>query len=96
MFYRLSGLELLLGGIETQAVTEFYGEFDSGKSEICNTLCAMARQPIESGGLDSGVIHIDTEGTFRPKRLEQIATARGLNHSHVLKSVAVCRVYNSS
>jgi DNA repair protein RadA len=51
--------ELLLGGIEAQAVTEFYGEFGSGKSEICHTLCAMARQPIESGGLDSGVIYID-------------------------------------
>jgi DNA repair protein RadA len=88
--------ELLLGGIETQAVTEFYGEFGSGKSEICHTLCAMARQPIESGGLDSGVIYIDTEGTFRPERLEQIATSRGLDHSHVLKSVAVCKVYNSS
>jgi DNA repair protein RadA len=88
--------ELLLGGIETQAATEFYGEFGAGKSEICHTLCAMARQPIESGGLDSGVIYIDTEGTFRPERLEQITTARGLDHSHVLKSVAVCKVYNSS
>jgi DNA repair protein RadA len=88
--------ELLLGGIEAQAVTEFYGEFGSGKSEICHTLCAMARQPIESGGLDSGVIYIDTEGTFRPERLKQIATARGLDHSHVLKTVAVCKVYNSS
>ena len=88
--------ELLLGGIELQAVTEFYGEFGSGKSEICHTLCAMARQPIESGGLDSGVIYIDTEGTCRPERLEQIATARGLDHSHVLKRVAVCKVYNSS
>src|SRR5215467_1567968 len=88
--------ELLLGGIEPQAVTEFYGESGSGKSEICHTLCAMARQPIESGGLDSGVIYIDTEGTFRPERLEQIASARGLDHSHVLKGVAVCKVYNSS
>src|SRR5439155_15489444 len=50
--------ELLLGGIETQAVTEFYGEFGSGKSQICHTLCATARQPIESGGLNSGVIYI--------------------------------------
>ncbi len=88
--------ELLLGGIETQAVTEFYGEYGSGKSQICHTLCAMARQSTESGGLDSAVIYIDTEGTFRPERLGQIATARGLDHSHVLKSVAVCKVYNSS
>jgi DNA repair protein RadA len=88
--------ELLLGGIETQAVTEFYGEFGSGKSQICHTLCAMARQPNELGGLDSGVIYIDTEGTFRPERLEQIARARGLDHRYILKSVAVCKVYNSS
>ena len=88
--------ELLLGGIETQAVTEFYGEFGSGKSQICHTLCAMARQSVELGGLDSGVIYIDTEGTFRPERLEQISRARGLDHAHILKSVAVCKVYNSS
>ena len=88
--------ELLLGGIETQAVTEFYGEFGSGKSQICHTICATARQPVEEGGLNSGVIYIDTEGTFRPERVEQIAKARGLDASYILKSVAVCKVYNSS
>jgi DNA repair protein RadA len=56
----------------------------------------MARQLIESGGLDSGAIYIDTEGTFRPERIEEIARARGLDSSHVLKSIAVCKVYNSS
>ena len=115
--------ELLLGGIETQAITEFYGEFGSGKSQICHTLCVTARQPVEpsssppsssskseseyssdiassnvhvSHGLDSGTIYIDTEGTFRPERIEQIARARGVDASYVLKSVAVCKVYNSS
>lgn len=88
--------DLLLGGIETQAVTEFYGEFGSGKSQICHTLCATARQPIAVGGLDGGVIYIDTEGTFRPERVEQIARARGFDPSQILKSVAVCKIYNSS
>ena len=88
--------ELLLGGIETQAVTEFYGEFGSGKSQICHTLAAIAPQPKESGGLNGGVIYIDTEGTFRPERLNQIARARELEPSHTLKNVAVCKVYNSS
>ena len=115
--------ELLLGGIETQAITEFYGEFGSGKSQICHTLCVTARQPVEPSssppsssskseseyssdiassnvhvnhGLDSGTIYIDTEGTFRPERIEQIARARGVDASYVLKSVAVCKVYNSS
>jgi DNA repair protein RadA len=88
--------ELLLGGIETQALTEFYGEFGSGKSQICFTLCAMAKQPVSEGGLDGGVIYIDTEGTFRPERLNQIARARGFDPMLVLKNVAICKVYNSS
>ena len=88
--------ELLLGGIETQAVTEFYGEFGSGKSQICHTLAAIAPQLKQAGGLNGGVIYIDTEGTFRPERLNQIARARELEPSHVLKNVAVCKVYNSS
>src|ERR1051325_10592692 len=88
--------DLFLGGIETQAVTEFYGEFGSGKSQICHTLCIIAGLPVESGGLNSGVIYIDTEGTFRPERLEQIARARGVDPSNALKNVAVCKVYNSA
>src|SRR5918992_751550 len=88
--------DLLLGGIETQAVTEFYGEFGSGKSQICHTLCATARQPIAVGGLDGGVIYVDTEGTFRPERVEQIARSRGIDPTEILTNVAVCKIYNSS
>ena len=88
--------DLLLGGIETQAVTEFYGEFGSGKSQICHTLCATARQPVEQGGLNANTIYIDTEGTFRPERIQEIARSRGYEQEQVLKSIAVCKVYNSS
>ena len=88
--------ELLLGGIETQAVTEFYGEFGSGKSQICHTLCAMATRPMSEKGLDGNVIYIDTEGTFRPERLQQIADSRGFDPLEVLKNTTVCKVYNSS
>ena len=88
--------ELLLGGIETQAITEFYGEFGSGKSQICHTLCVTSQLPVEKGGLGSGVIFIDTEGTFRPERIDQIARARGLNSDEILKKVAICKAYNSS
>ena len=88
--------DLLLGGIETQAVTKFYGEFGSGKSQICHTLCATARQPVESGGLDANTIYIDTEGTFRPERVQEIARSRGYDSTQILKSIAVCKVYNSS
>lgn len=88
--------DLLLGGIETQALTEFYGEFGSGKSQVCHTLCVTAKQPVEAGGLNSSVIYIDTEGTFRPERVEQIARSRGFEPTEILKSIAVCKVYNSS
>jgi DNA repair protein RadA len=88
--------ELLLGGIETQSITEFYGEFGSGKSQICHTLCVMAHQPAENGGLDGGVILIDTEGTFRPERIDQIARARGLDSGEILKNVHIAKAYNSS
>jgi DNA repair protein RadA len=88
--------ELLLGGIETQAITEFYGEFGSGKSQICHTLCVTAQQPVEEAGLGGGVILIDTEGTFRPERVDQIARARGLNPEETLKKIAICKAYNSS
>src|SRR6188472_2892204 len=88
--------DLLLGGIETQAVTEFYGEFGSGKSQVCHTLCATARQPVEEGGLNANTIYIDTEGTFRPERIQEIARSRGYDSSQILKSIAVCKVYNSS
>jgi DNA repair protein RadA len=88
--------DLFLGGIETQAVTELYGEFGSGKSQICHTMCITAGQPIELGGLNSGVIYIDTEGTFRPERLEQISSNRNIDPVQALQNVAVCKVYNSA
>ena len=88
--------DLFLGGIETQAVTELYGEFGSGKSQICHTMCITAGQPVGSGGLNSGVIYIDTEGTFRPERLEQISSSRNIDPVNALQNVAVCKVYNSA
>lgn len=87
---------LLKGGIETQAITEFWGDFGSGKSQLCHTLCIMAQNPIESGGFEGGVIFIDTESTFRPERIYQIAEARGLDPIQILKGTIVCKVYNSS
>jgi DNA repair protein RadA len=57
---------------------------------------ALAPQPKELGGLNGGAIYVDTEGTFRPERLDQIVRARELEPSHTLKNVAVCKVYNSS
>jgi DNA repair protein RadA len=87
---------LLKGGIETQAITEFWGDFGSGKSQLCHTLCVTAQLPVKDGGFGGGVIFVDTESTFRPERVYQIAEARGLDPIQALKNTIVCRVYNSS
>src|SRR6476619_1384890 len=87
---------LLSGGIETQALTEFAGEFGSGKSQLCHTLSVTANMPKERGGLGGNVIFIDTENTFRPERIHQIAEAYGLDPEKILASIFVCKIYNSS
>src|SRR5437773_7940098 len=87
---------LLNGGIETQAITEFYGDFGSGKSQICHTLCTVAQLPAESSGLGGAVIFIDTEGTFRPERVKQIAEESGLDAIQILKNIFLRKVYNAT
>jgi DNA repair protein RadA len=87
--------ELLGGGVETQAITELTGEFGSGKTQICFTLCATVQIPTEEGGLGGSALFIDTEGTFRPERIGQIATARGLDSNAVVKNIVTARAYNS-
>ena len=86
---------ILGGGIETGAITELIGEFGSGKTQICFTLSVLAQQPKEQGGFASKVCVIDTEGTFLPERIKQIAEARGLDATTILQNVLVARAYNS-
>jgi DNA repair protein RadA len=88
--------KLLGGGVETGAVTEFYGEYGAGKTQICSTLAVMVQMPPESGGLSAGAIYIDTEGTFRPERIAEIADHRGLDPARVLENILVARAYNSA
>jgi len=92
-----NALDMLFdGGIETQAVTEVYGEFGSGKTQFCHTMCVNVQKPKDEGGLDGGVLYIDTEGTFRPERIVSIAKANGLDPEKVLDRIIVAKAYNSS
>lgn len=88
--------KLLGGGVETQAVTEVYGEFGSGKTQLCHTMCVMVQKSKEEGGLDGKVLYIDTEGTFRPERVVTIAQAHNMDPSKVLDNIIVARAYNSA
>ena len=88
--------KLLEGGIETQAVTEVYGEFGSGKTQFCHTMCVMVQKSKEEGGLEGGALYIDTEGTFRPERVVTIAKAHNMDPNKVLDNIIVARAYNSA
>jgi DNA repair protein RAD51 len=54
---------LLGGGIETGSITEIFGEFRTGKTQLCHTLCVTAQRPLDQGGAEGRVIYVDTEGT---------------------------------
>ncbi|MHC1635728.1 MAG: DNA repair and recombination protein RadA [Candidatus Methanospirareceae archaeon] len=88
--------EILGGGLETCAITEFYGEFGSGKTQIAHQLAVNVQLPPERGGLNGSAIMIDTENTFRPERIKDMAEHLGLDYKEVLRNIHVARAYNSN
>ena len=87
--------KLLEGGIETGSLTELYGEFRTGKTQLCHTLCVTAQLPLDQGGGEGKAMYIDTEGTFRPQRLVAIAERYGVSSEMVLENVVYARAHNS-
>ncbi len=88
--------ELLGGGFESQAIIELFGEFGSGKTQIAHQLCVMVQLPKEKGGMDGHAFYIDTENTFRPERIVQMAEAYDLDQDEILSKIHVARAYNSN
>ncbi len=94
--------EMMGGGIESQAITEMYGEFGSGKTQVAHQLAVNVQLPREQGGLDGSVIMIDTENTFRPERIKQmvqgLSEREGVDYDpeEFLKNIHVARAYNSN
>ena len=88
--------ELIGGGIETQSLTEVFGEFGSGKSQISHEIDVTVQLPPDKGGLDGECVFIDTENTFRPERIEQIAEGFQLDVEEVLGKIHIARAFNSS
>jgi len=87
--------ELLGGGLETQAITEMYGEFGSGKSQIGHQLAVNVTRPEDDGGMNGDTVWIDTEQTFRPERIRHMADALDLDADAILKRIHVARAFNS-
>merc|ERR1712130_376592 len=87
--------QILQGGIETGSITELFGEFRTGKSQLCMTLAVTCQMPLDMGGGEGKCMYIDTEGTFRPERLLAVAERYGLNGEDVLDNVAVARAFST-
>jgi len=88
--------ELLGGkGVESRSLTEAFGAYGSGKTQLGLTLAVNVQLPPEKGGANGKCVFIDTEGTFRPARIKQIAEIAGANPEKVLKNIFVARAFNS-
>ncbi|WWC92542.1 meiotic recombinase Dmc1 [Kwoniella dendrophila CBS 6074] len=86
---------MLGGGISTQCITEVFGEYRTGKTQLCHTLCVSTQLPIETGGASGKVAYIDTEGTFRPDRVKAVADRFGVDASMALDNVLCARAWSS-
>ena len=88
--------ELLGGkGVESRSITECFGAYGSGKTQLGLTLAVNVQLPVEKGGANGKAVFIDTEGTFRPVRIKQISEAMGANPEKVLGNIFVARAFNS-
>eukprot|EP01040_Poterioochromonas_malhamensis_P009431 gene9431-10242_t len=86
--------KILGGGIETSSITELFGEFRTGKTQLAHTLCVTSQLSFDMNGGQGKVVYLDTEGNFRPERIESIAERFGLNVEDSLDNIYVCRVFS--
>jgi len=87
--------ELVGGGLETQTITEFYGEYGVGKSILCHQLAVNVQLPEEKGGLNGAALYIDTENTFRPEWIVRMAKAVGLDAADTAKNIIYSEAFTS-
>ncbi len=83
------------GGVETGAISEAYGAYGAGKSQIAHVLAVRCQLPVEKGGAGGMAVFIDTESTFRPERIVQIANNLKMDSQEVLRNIRVARAFNS-
>jgi len=87
--------QMLGGGMESCSITELFGEFRCGKTQVCHSLAVMAQLPPNLGGANGKVVYIDTEGTFRPERIRQIAEGKGVSADAAMDNIIYARCYTS-
>jgi meiotic recombination protein DMC1 len=84
---------MLQGGVESMSITEVFGEFRTGKTQLSHTLCVTAQMATSDGGGNGRVIFIDTENTFRPERISAIAARFDMDPDECLGKIDVGRAY---
>lgn len=82
--------EILGGGVREQEITEFTGQFESGKTEICLTTALLAAAQHKANTL-----FLDTEGSFSSKRLIEMAKSRGFKPEETIPLIHYAKVYGS-
>lgn len=87
--------QMLGGGVESCSITELFGEFRCGKTQLCHSLAVTAQLPPNLGGANGKVVYIDTEGTFRPERIRQIAESKGVSADAAMDNIIYARCYTS-
>ncbi|TVY29740.1 Meiotic recombination protein [Lachnellula hyalina] len=85
----------LNGGFQTMSLNEVYGEFRCGKTQLAHTMAVIAQLPKEMGGAEGKVAYIDTEGTFRPERIMEIAERFGVDPDQACENIAYARAQNT-
>lgn len=85
----------LNGGFQTMSISEVYGEFRCGKTQLAHTMAVIAQLPKEMGGAEGKVAYIDTEGTFRPERIQEIAERFGVDPEQACENIVYARAQNS-
>jgi len=86
---------ILGGGFQTGKLTEVYGPFKSGKTNLAHTIAVTIQLPRKQGGLGAAVAYIDTENTFSKEKIKRIAKRFGLDPKKVLSQIFHARIYSS-
>jgi RecA/RadA recombinase len=87
--------KILGGGIATGKLTEVFGPFKSGKTNLAHTIAVTIQLPKKQGGLGATVAYIDTENTFSREKIKRISKRFGLDPQNVLSQIFHARIYSS-
>lgn len=83
-------------GLKAGLITLFYGKFRTGKSQLAFNACCEIFKHFNTRNSPKLTLFIDTEGTFRPERISEIALFKGISPDLLLKSIYVVKVQSIS